>query len=290
MKDDRHKNQRVAGDNLDISLCLIVKDELENLENNLSPLIEKFPEVIVVDTGSTDGTREYLDTLPSHVKVVDFAWRDDFSAARNQYIKAAARKWIYWMDADEYLGPSYVSILKTCSQKGEDKAWAYRYQHGVTTFHIKLFPNLPGIHYIMRCHEQIYPSLMKAGVREVCFFPDSFRIVNPSYAEVPEKSAIRNIRLLKLDIQEKPEYLMSYVYLAYDYCNLGEYDKGIAILDKLSLKKSRWVTEQDRQVQKAASIARQMITLQKKLHKKIEEGKTPTTAEMRELIRLGGLR
>ena len=282
--------KKVGEDKLDISLCMIVKDELKNLKNNLSPLIKKFPEVIVVDTGSTDGTREYLDALPDHMRVVDFSWRDDFSAARNQYIKAATCKWIYWMDADEYLDPSYVSILKRCSEKGEDKAWAYRYQHGMSTFHIKLFPNLPEVQYIMRCHEQIYPSLVKAGVRELRFFPEPFKIVNPSYTEVSEKSAIRNISLLKLDIEEKPEYLMSYVYLAYEYCNLSQYDEGIVLLDGLLLKKSRRVTGQDRQVHRAAIIAKQMITLQKKLHKKIEEGKSLTTEEMRELIRLGSMR
>ena len=268
---------------------MIVKDEFENLKKNLSPLIDKFPEVIIVDTGSTDGTREYLDTLPNNVRVIDYEWRDDFSAARNQYIKAAGCRWIYWMDADESLNPSYVSILSKCLEQGEDKAWAYRYQHGMSTFHIKLFPNLPGVQYIMRCHEQIYPSLTKAGVRELLFFPEPFKIVNPSYSEVPEKSAIRNIRLLKLDIQERPEYLMSYVYLAYDYCNLGQYDKGIAALDELLSRKAQWETEQDKHTHRAALVAREMLVLQKRLHKKFEEQKNLTTEEIRELIRLGGL-
>jgi glycosyltransferase involved in cell wall biosynthesis len=282
--------KKVAGDNADISLCMIVKDELQNLKNNLAPLIQKFPEVIVVDTGSIDGTREYLDDLPDHVRVLDFPWRDDFSAARNQYLKAATREWIYWMDADEYLKPSYLSILRSCTKKGADKAWAYRYQHGVTTFHIKLFPNLPGIQYIMRCHEQIYPSLVRAGVKELCFFPEPFKIVNPSYVEGPEQSVIRNIRLLKLDIHEKPEYLMSRVHLAYEYYSGGHYNKGIAVLDDLLSKKRRRVTRQDREAYRAAVVAKKMISLQKRLHKKVGEGKSLSTEEIKELIRLGGLR
>jgi len=53
---------------------MIVKDEIENLKKNLSPLVERFSEVIVVDTGSKDGTRQYLNTLAPHVKIIDFEW------------------------------------------------------------------------------------------------------------------------------------------------------------------------------------------------------------------------
>jgi glycosyltransferase involved in cell wall biosynthesis len=260
------------------------------LRKNLVPLIGEFPEVIVVDTGSTDGTREYLDELPDHVRVIDFPWVDDFSAARNEYVKAATCKWIYWMDADEKLDPSYLSILTSCSEKGKDKAWAYRYQPGATTFHIKLFPNLPGIRYTMRCHEQILPSLRESGVRTLRFFPEPFSIANPSYAQVPEKSALRNIRLLRLDIQENPQYLMSHVYLAYDYCNVSKYDKGLGVLDKLLSKKLDWNMRENRQVRRLAIVAREMIALQKKLHKKVRKGKNLTREELKELIRLGGLR
>jgi glycosyltransferase involved in cell wall biosynthesis len=273
-----------------ISLCMIVKDELANLGRNLSPLVKSFPEVIVVDTGSTDGTKEYLALLPHHVRVIEFNWVDDFSAARNQYLKVATRPWIYWMDADEYLDPAYVSILEKCSKKGKKNAWAYRYQPGMTTFQIKLFPRLPGVKYVMRCHEQIYPSLMTAGIRKIRFFPEPFKIVNPSYAEAPQESSVRNIKLLKLDIQEQPNYLMSYVRLAYEYCNLGRYDDGIAVLDSMVSKKSAVLSGEDRQARSLGIAARQTITLQKRLHKKMEEGESPTQEELQELIRLGGIR
>lgn len=268
-----------------ISLCLIVKNELENLRTNLLPLLDSFPEVVVVDTGSDYGTREYLDTLPENVKVIDFPWIDDFSAARNKYIKAATRPWIYWMDADEYLDPSYVSVLKECSERGNDTAWSYKYGQWMSESQIKLFPNIPGVEYVMRCHEQIKPSLMKAGVRKFLFLPHTFNIINPSYAEVPEASRLRNIRLLELDIEEKPEHLMSYVYLAYIYCELAKYDKAIEVLDKgLSQPPSRAAV--DPRSRRAVMLAKQSITLQKKCHEKVDQGEDLTREELQALARL----
>ena len=273
-------------DRPNISLCLIVRNELKNLKKNLSPLLKEFPEVIVVDTGSTNGTGEYLYTLPKHVRVINFTWIDDFSAARNQYIKAASCEWIYWTDADEYLDPTYVSILKDCSKKGKDTAWAYKFGPWMSFSHIKLFPNIPGIHYIMRCHEQIRPSLIKAGVTKILFFPDPFKITNPSYHRIPDKSVRRNIKLLKLDIEEKPEYLMSYVYLANSYCHLAEYDNAIEIIEKCLSQKLHQPTSEDLNAQRCAVHAKQLITLQKRLHEKAERGENLTREELDTLVRL----
>jgi len=273
-----------------ISLCMIVKDEIENLKKNLSPLVESFSEVIVVDTGSKDGTRQYLNTLAPHVKIIDFEWIDNFSAARNEYLKAANCKWSYWMDADEYLDPSYVSILERCSKKGKKNTWIYQYQPGMTTFQIKLFANTEGIKYTMRCHEQIYPSLKKAGVMKLRQFPEPFKIDNPSYSETPQRSSVRNIKLLEKDISEQPDYLMSYIHLAYEYCNLGQYAKGIETVDTLLNDNSTIMTLQNRQAFSLAASAKKMIALQQKLHKKAEQGQSLTPKELKELIRLGSQR
>lgn len=273
-------------DKPNISLCLIVRNELKNLKKNLSPLLREFPEVIAVDTGSTDGTREYLYTLPKHVRVINFTWIDNFSAARNQYIEAASHDWIYWMDADEYLDPLYVSILKDCSQKGKDTAWAYNFGPWMSYSHIKLFPNIPGIRYIMRCHEQILPSLIKAGVTKKKFFPDPFKIINTSYHRIPDKSVLRNIKLLKLDIEEKPEYLMSYLHLANAYCHFAEYDNAIDILDKCLSQKFHKPSSEDQSIQRCAAHKKQLVALHKKLHEKAERGENLTREELDTLVRL----
>ncbi|MHC4214924.1 MAG: pentapeptide repeat-containing protein [Planctomycetota bacterium] len=268
-----------------ISLCMIVKNELENLKKNLSPLFNEFPEIVVVDTGSDDGTREYLDTLSPHVKILDFIWLDDFSAARNEYLKAATCDWIYWMDADEYLDPEYVSILKECSKSGWDTAWSYKYGDWASESHIKLFPNIENLEYEMRCHEQIRPSLIKAGIRRFQFLPSQFRIDNPSYDKIPEESRHRNIRLLKLDIEERPDYIMSYVYLAYIYTEFAAYDDALESLDKcLSLNTP--ASSLDVHGRKSAMHAKKIITLQKAFHEKANRGEDLTKEELQSLAKL----
>mgnify|MGYP000310770769 CR=1 FL=1 len=84
-----------------ISLCMIVKNEELVLRRCLDCIKDLMDEIIIVDTGSTDGTKkiayEYTD------KVYDYEWRDDFAAARNYSFSKAAMDYIYVADADEII-------------------------------------------------------------------------------------------------------------------------------------------------------------------------------------------
>ena len=65
-----------------VSLTMIVKNEQENLPRCLASVEGIFDEIIVVDTGSADRAREIAREFGA--KVFDFAWIDDFAAARNE--------------------------------------------------------------------------------------------------------------------------------------------------------------------------------------------------------------
>ncbi len=84
-----------------ISLCMIVKNEERVLARCLDSLIGLMDEIIIVDTGSTDKTKEIAKKYTD--KVYDFAWVDDFSAARNFSFSKATMDYIYVADADEVL-------------------------------------------------------------------------------------------------------------------------------------------------------------------------------------------
>src|SRR5207248_1654561 len=58
-----------------------------------------FDEIIVVDTGSTDRTKE--SALQFGAKVFDFPWVDSFAAARNETLRHATGRWTFWLDADD---------------------------------------------------------------------------------------------------------------------------------------------------------------------------------------------
>lgn len=84
-----------------ISLCMIVKNEEKVLARCLDSVKELMDEIIIVDTGSLDKTKEIAFRYTD--KVYDFKWVDDFSSARNFAFSKAACDYIYSADADEVL-------------------------------------------------------------------------------------------------------------------------------------------------------------------------------------------
>ncbi|MDI3281456.1 MAG: glycosyltransferase [Bacillota bacterium] len=86
-----------------VSLCLIARDEEGRIERCLASAREAVDEVVVVDTGSRDRTAELARAQGA--RVVGFAWRDDFAAARNFSLEQARGEWALVLDADEELAP-----------------------------------------------------------------------------------------------------------------------------------------------------------------------------------------
>ena len=84
-----------------ISLCMIVRDEEAVLARCLDSVQEAVDEIIIVDTGSIDRTREIARQYTE--KVYDFTWCDDFSAARNYAFAQGTMDYLMWLDADDLL-------------------------------------------------------------------------------------------------------------------------------------------------------------------------------------------
>jgi tetratricopeptide (TPR) repeat protein len=95
---------------MDLSLCMIVKNEQVRIPQTLTSVKEVVDEMIVLDTGSTDRTVEIAKEFGA--KVYHFEWCNDFSAARNEALKYARGKWILVLDADEVLSPEIVPEMK----------------------------------------------------------------------------------------------------------------------------------------------------------------------------------
>ncbi len=92
-----------------ISLCMIVKNEEKLLARCLDSIADLMDEMIIVDTGSTDRTKEIAARYTD--KIYDFSWIGDFAAARNFAFSKASMEYIYSADADEVLDEEYRKIF-----------------------------------------------------------------------------------------------------------------------------------------------------------------------------------
>ena len=97
-----------------LSVCLITKNEEAVLTGCLSDAVSFADEIIVVDTGSTDRTKEIVRRFTE--KVFDFAWCDDFSAARNASFARASCDYVMWLDADDRISAENAEKINRLKQ------------------------------------------------------------------------------------------------------------------------------------------------------------------------------
>lgn len=84
-----------------ISLCMIVRNEENGLERCLTSVRDIVDEIVIVDTGSEDRTKEIAEKCGA--VVYDFEWINDFAAARNFSFSKATQEYILWLDADDII-------------------------------------------------------------------------------------------------------------------------------------------------------------------------------------------
>ncbi|HIR28573.1 MAG TPA: glycosyltransferase family 2 protein [Candidatus Choladousia intestinigallinarum] len=148
-----------------ISLCMIVKNEEEVLGRCLECMKELVDEIVIVDTGSEDATKEIASAYTN--QVYDFAWEDDFSKARNFALAKGKGEYLMWMDADDVIGEQYKDdFLKMKESLGEADIIMMPY---VTQFDLqgkpafvydreRIFKNHSGFRFQGRVHEAVTPA------------------------------------------------------------------------------------------------------------------------------------
>lgn len=148
-----------------ISSCLIIKNEMPHISELIDQLCQFSSEVIIVDTGSTDGFRDpdQINKLPAKVKVYDYEWQQDFASARNYSFSLAAEDsdFIFWCDGDDVIDPVLLTRLEHSSiyDNPEDlpdlisipyKYWIDRSQ---TFLKVRLVRKSLNIKWVGRIHE-----------------------------------------------------------------------------------------------------------------------------------------
>ncbi|MBK8976303.1 MAG: glycosyltransferase family 2 protein [Planctomycetes bacterium] len=199
-----------------LSLCAIVRDERELLPECLRRARGVCDELVVVDTGSVDGTPELA--AAAGARVLHVPWADDFAAARNAALDAARGDWVLVLDADERLSADAGPRLREAISRPDALAFDLRVRcrvgdgerYGPEVWVTRLFRRLPGVRYAGRIHEQVAPSLRRLATA----YPDlrvlqiDVDIDHLGYVDAIHTGrgkAARNHRLFELQIAEQPD-------------------------------------------------------------------------------------
>lgn len=212
-----------------LSLCMIVRDEEENLRDCLLPLRDSFDEIIVVDTGSKDRTLQLAKEMGA--KVFHFPWQDDFSAVRNASLSYAQGDWIFWMDADDRLAQNEAQKIRELAGADVKRAFSFKVVNQGTQeefYQLRLFPKLPGVKFEGPIHEQIEGSLGRLGIEVE---PKEIVINHLGYADWERKRRkdLRDLKILKEWLAKNREDFYSGFQLASTYDAIGEPEKALEL-------------------------------------------------------------
>lgn len=148
-----------------ISLCMIVKNEEPVLGRILEQVRDIADEIIIVDTGSDDRTKEIALQYTEHV--FDYVWQQDFSAARNFACSKATMDYWMWLDADDVIPePEQEALIRLKEELDADTdVVMMKYltgfdDEGNVTFSYyreRLLKNRVGFFWSGRVHEAVTP-------------------------------------------------------------------------------------------------------------------------------------
>jgi tetratricopeptide (TPR) repeat protein len=147
---------------MDLSLCMIVKNEQASLPQTLNSVKAIVDEMIVLDTGSTDRT---VEVAKEHgAEVYHFQWCDDFAMARNEALKYVRGKWVLVLDADEVLTPEILPQIKEAIKNDRYLVInLIRYEVGATqcpySLVSRLFRNHPEVSFSRPYHAMVDDSV-----------------------------------------------------------------------------------------------------------------------------------
>lgn len=198
-----------------LSIGMIVKNEAAKLEKclkALQPLQKAVPcELVIADTGSTDGTRAIAEKYAD--QVFDFPWINDFSAARNAVMDRCNGTWFLTVDADEYLDSNIDPLVQFVSDPKSKRAMcAAIIQRNYSTpdmsgeysdfTALRILRMDTGIRYEGIIHEHwTFPDDTPCQYIDAVFHHDGYAYASTEQAI---QKAWRNLKLLEIQLEENP--------------------------------------------------------------------------------------
>ncbi|MEW6172571.1 MAG: glycosyltransferase, partial [Bacillota bacterium] len=217
-----------------ISLCMIVKDEEKNLRRCLKSVQNCVDEMIVVDTGSSDGTPDIA--LSFGALIVRSPWRMDFSDARNESLKHATKEWVLFLDADEELPAETAGNLKKLASVEDVEAWTFSIVSPISPamdspktrhLNLRMFRNRKPYRFEGRIHEQIKPSILKEKPTAVIMY-SNLEIMHYGYVFGlnTRGKTLRNITILEKELADNPTDPFRNYNIGVSYFSLGDIERS----------------------------------------------------------------
>lgn len=222
-----------------VSLCMIVKNEEDVLGRCLESAAGLVDEIIIVDTGSADSTREIAARFTE--KIFDYPWRDDFAAARNESFSHASMDYCLWLDADDVLleedRAAFLALKETLDpgvcvvmapyHTGFDESGRVTF----SCFRERLIKNRAGMRWEGAVHEAVAP----AGRILYADFAVTHRKTRPSDPD-------RNLRIYQAQLAAGKELdPRQQFYYGRELYYHRRYEEALAVFERFLAEGRGWV-------------------------------------------------
>ena len=224
-----------------------MRDEEKNIARCLESMQGQVDEIIVVDTGSSDTSVEIARRFTT--KVYDYAWQNDFAAAKNYALSKAQGDWVVFIDADEFFSSQTRSnlheVLDFCADNW-DFLQFYRANIDAdrqdeprdAEFMLRAFRRDPLLRFVGRIHE--VPEFADGRQVRIVNIPmEKLLLYHTGYSTgLARKKCERNLEVLLLEQKQQPERNLLCRYLADAYFGVDDYAMAVKYA-KLAIEERR---------------------------------------------------
>lgn len=240
-----------------ISACLIVRDEAATLADCLQSIRPHVDEVVVVDTGSVDGSleiaRRYADVVDVFLDCNDpeTGKIEDFAAARNRSFELASHEWVFWADGDDIVEGG--ENLRKLAESAQDRDFAnflfpYEYTYDADgkcnnlLYRERLMRPRHLLHWVSPVHEGcVFRETPRGNV--LTTHNDSVLLKHRGWQTAKPREPGRNLRILKKYIERVGEGdVRALYYLGLEYTTQGELGRALQALRRY-VQLSQWDDE-----------------------------------------------
>lgn len=232
-----------------LSLAMIVKNEAEHIEKCLSTARPHVDEIVVVDTGSTDGTQEIAQRYADVFEEIE--WPDSFSVARNHSFDLAGGDYIMWLDGDEHMEKdTHWEGIRRILREVNDVASVELMVRNVVPENqilkadcvpqVRIVRNHPKIRFEGKVHNQIHRNLgsyrAQTGEKEVRTDAEIFHVGYAFEKDKLQEKYRERLHLLQHEVDNAQDATRRAYYryqLGNAYFMLQEMERVIETLDRL---------------------------------------------------------